>query len=177
MVSDAGQHCIAPNPPHDQGLLAEQMVKDTLAAIEAKSGGTFEYRLKNNNRSIGARLSGEIAKRHGNLGMSEHPITLKLKGTAGQSFGVWNAGGLHLELEGDANDYVGKGMAGGRIIVKPPKGSRFKTQDSAIIGNTAVRRDRRLAVPRPASPASVSRCATPARWRWSRAAAITAAST
>jgi glutamate synthase (NADPH/NADH) large chain len=138
MISDAGQHCIAPNPPHDQGLLAEQMVKDTLAAIEAKGGGTFEYRLQNFHRSIGARLSGEIAKRHGNLGMSDHPITLKLKGTAGQSFGVWNAGGLHLELEGDANDYVGKGMAGGRIVVKPPKGSRFKSQDSVIIGNTCL---------------------------------------
>jgi glutamate synthase (NADPH/NADH) large chain len=138
MVSDAGQHCTAPNPPHDRGLLAEQMVKDCLPAIEAKSGGAFEYKLKNNNRSIGARLSGEIAKRHGNLGMSDQPITLKLKGTAGQSFGVWNAGGLHLELEGDANDYVGKGMAGGRIVVKPPKGSRFKSQHSMIIGNTCL---------------------------------------
>jgi glutamate synthase (NADPH/NADH) large chain len=138
MVADTAQHCVAGNPPHDKGVLAEQMVKDSLAAIEGKAGGTFEYALKNYHRSIGARLSGEIAKRWGNTGMSEHPITLKLKGTAGQSFGVWNAGGLHLELEGDANDYVGKGMAGGRIVVKPPKGSRFKTQDSMIIGNTCL---------------------------------------
>jgi glutamate synthase (NADPH/NADH) large chain len=138
MASDAAQHCINPNPPHDRGLLAEQMVQDTLAAIENKSGGTFQYVVKNNHRSIGARLSGEIAKRWGNTGMSEHPITLKLKGTAGQSFGVWNAGGLHLELEGDANDYVGKGMAGGRIVVRPPRGSRFKSQDSMIIGNTCL---------------------------------------
>jgi glutamate synthase (NADPH/NADH) large chain len=138
MVSDAGQHCVSPNPPHDRGALAEQMVKDCLPAIEAGSGGTFEYPLQNFHRSIGARLSGEIARRHGNLGMSDHPITLKLKGTAGQSFGVWNAGGLHLELEGDANDYVGKGMAGGRIVVKPPRGSRFKSQDSVILGNTCL---------------------------------------
>ncbi|HUR41919.1 MAG TPA: glutamate synthase-related protein, partial [Verrucomicrobiae bacterium] len=138
MVSEASQHCISGNPPHDKGLLAEQMVKDALAAIEGKSGGTFNYVLKNNHRSIGARLSGEIAKRWGNTGMSEHPITLKLKGTAGQSFGVWNAGGLNLELEGDANDYVGKGMAGGRIVVRPPKASRFKSQDSMIIGNTCL---------------------------------------
>jgi glutamate synthase (NADPH/NADH) large chain len=138
MAADGGQHCVAPNPPHDRGLLAEQMVRDCLPAIEGKHGGTFEYTLRNDNRSIGARLSGEIARRHGNLGMSDHPITLKLKGTAGQSFGVWNAGGLHLELEGDANDYVGKGMAGGRIVVRPPKGSRFKSQDSVIIGNTCL---------------------------------------
>jgi glutamate synthase (NADPH) large chain len=138
MVADAPQHCVSPNPPHDRGLLAEQMVKDCLPAIEAKSGGTFTYAVKNNHRSIGARLSGEIARRWGNTGMSEHPITLRLKGTAGQSFGVWNAGGLHLELEGDANDYVGKGMAGGRIVVKPPRGSRFKSQDTMIIGNTCL---------------------------------------
>ncbi|HUS25155.1 MAG TPA: glutamate synthase large subunit [Candidatus Binatia bacterium] len=138
MVSDSPQHCVSPNPPHDKGVLAEQMVKDCLPAIEAKAGGTFEYALKNYHRSIGARVSGEIARRHGNLGMSDQPITLKLKGTAGQSFGVWNAGGLHLELEGDANDYVGKGMAGGRIVVKPPKGARFKSRDSMIIGNTCL---------------------------------------
>jgi glutamate synthase (NADPH) large chain len=138
MAADAPQHCISANPPHDKGLLAEQMVKDCLPAIEGKAGGTFQYALKNNHRSIGARLSGEIARRWGNTGMSEQPITLKLKGTAGQSFGVWNAGGLHLELEGDANDYVGKGMAGGRIVVKPPKGSRFKSQDTMIVGNTCL---------------------------------------
>ncbi len=138
MKGEAAQYCVNPNPPHDKGLLAEQMVKDCLPAIESKGGGTFQYTLKNNHRSIGARLSGEIARRHGNLGMSEHPITLKLKGTAGQSLGVWNAGGLHLELEGDATDYVGKGMAGGRSVVRPPKGSRFKSQDAVIIGNTCL---------------------------------------
>ena len=89
------------------------MVADMLPAIESRSGGEFHYELKNFNRSIGARVSGEIAKRHGNLGMSGAPILVQLKGTAGQSFGVWNAGGLNMVLEGDANDYVGKGMADG----------------------------------------------------------------
>ena len=138
MAGDAPQFCGAPNPPYDKGELAEQMVQEILPAIEAKSGGEFGYTLKNYNRSIGARLSGEIARRWGNTGMSEQPITLKLKGTAGQSFGVWNAGGLNLDLEGEANDYVGKGMAGGRIVIRPPRGSRFKTQDSVIIGNTCL---------------------------------------
>ena len=70
--------------------------------------------------------------------MAEHPITLKLTGTAGQSFGVWNAGGLHMELTGDANDYVGKGMAGGRLVIRPHAESDFVTRDAAIIGNTCL---------------------------------------
>ena len=139
MTMDAPQYCIEPkNEPFDKGELAEQMVKDALQAIESKSGGVFNYEVKNIHRSIGARLSGEIAKRHGNQGMAEAPITMKLTGTAGQSFGVWNAGGLNLDLEGDANDYVGKGMAGGRLVVRPPTGSSFKTNETAIIGNTCL---------------------------------------
>ena len=126
------------NPPFDRGELAEQMVRDALEAIEAKSGGLFEYTVQNNHRSIGARLSGEIARRHGNTGMASDPITVRLTGTAGQSFGVWNAGGLHLDLTGDANDYVGKGMAGGRIVVRPPRFAQFDTHQAAIIGNTCL---------------------------------------
>jgi len=138
MVLDSKHYCTSGNEPFDKAELAEQMVRDALGAIEAKSGGSWSYRVNNTSRSIGARLSGEIARRHGNLGMSDAPITIQLTGTAGQSLGVWNAGGLNIELTGDANDYVGKGMAGGRIIVKPPKGVRFKTQDTAIIGNTCL---------------------------------------
>ena len=103
LLSDAGvsagkpHFCTKPkNEPFDKGELAEQMVMDMLPAIEGKKGGTFTYEIKNIHRSIGARLSGEIAKRHGNLGMEDQPIKLKLKGTAGQSLGVWNAGGLHI---------------------------------------------------------------------------------
>ena len=70
--------------------------------------------------------------------MSENPLILNFKGTAGQSFGVWNAGGLHLNLEGDANDYVGKGMASGEIVVRPPKNIKYKTNESVIIGNTCM---------------------------------------
>jgi len=70
--------------------------------------------------------------------MAEAPIKLNLTGTAGQSWGVWNAGGLHMHLEGDANDYVGKGMTGGKLVVRPPQGSAFASQDAAIIGNTCL---------------------------------------
>ena len=145
LISDQGlgdtkaQFCSEPhNVPFDKGELTEAILKQVLPAIEAKSGGEFEYEIRNNNRSIGARLSGEIARRYGNEGMADAPVTIRLRGTAGQSFGAWNVAGVHLELEGDANDYVGKGMAAGRIVIRPPAGSLFASQDAVIIGNTCL---------------------------------------
>ena len=133
------QYCITPqNDPFDSAEFAEAMVEDVLPAIEAKSGGTFSYEIGNIHRSIGARLSGEVAKRYGNNGMNDAPIDIRFTGSAGQSFGVWNAGGLHMTLEGDANDYVGKGMAGGKLVLKSPKDSVFKSYDSTIMGNTCL---------------------------------------
>lgn len=126
------------NEPFDKGLLAEQMVIDMVDTIKSAKGGDFSYRIGNCDRSIGARISGEIAALHGNNGMASAPINLHLTGTAGQSLGVWNAGGLNIKLEGDANDYVGKGMAGGEIVIYPPKGSTFASQQTAIIGNTCL---------------------------------------
>ncbi|MBE9516463.1 MAG: glutamate synthase large subunit, partial [Proteobacteria bacterium] len=145
LLSDAGldkslpQYCVEPrNEPFDKGELAEEMVADMAAAIKAKTGGEFGYQVRNIHRSIGARISGEIARHHGNQGMAGAPLTVHLVGTAGQSFGVWNAGGLHMYLEGDANDYVGKGMAGGKLVIRPPKASAFESRDAAIIGNTCL---------------------------------------
>jgi glutamate synthase (NADPH/NADH) large chain len=129
---------VARNEPFDKGSLAETMIQDLLPAIENKQGGEYSYNVTNCDRSVGARLSGEIAKRHGNQGMAVAPITLKLNGTVGQSFGVWNAGGLNMHLEGDANDYVGKGMTGGELVIRPPQGSLFKTQETSIVGNTCL---------------------------------------
>ena len=126
------------NEPFDKGLLSEQMVIDMMDTIKSAKGGDFSYRIGNCDRSIGARISGEIAALHGNNGMASAPINLHLTGTAGQSLGVWNAGGLNIKLEGDANDYVGKGMAGGEIVIYPPKGSTFASQQTAIIGNTCL---------------------------------------
>jgi len=139
LVSDKPQYCIDPhNQPFDRGVLAEQMLSDMRAAIDLKGGGQYSYPVNNFNRSIGARISGEIARRWGNSGMSAAPLIVNLKGSAGQSFGVWNAGGLHLNLEGEANDYVGKGMAGGKIVVKPPEHSNFVARDTVIMGNTCL---------------------------------------
>jgi glutamate synthase (NADPH/NADH) large chain len=133
------EFCVADrNPPFDEAAKAAEMWAATRPAIESKSGGEFHFDVCNCDRSIGARLSGEIAKRYGDLGMADAPITLRLTGTAGQSFGVWNAGGLHMILEGDANDYVGKGMAGGKLVVYPPRNSSFESQHAAIIGNTCL---------------------------------------
>jgi glutamate synthase (NADPH) large chain len=139
LAADSPQFCIAPsNAPFDKGELAERMVRDMLPAIENKTGGEWSYAVQNYNRSVGARLSGEIARRHGNYGMEDAPLSVRLKGNVGQSFGVWNAGGLHLYLEGDANDYVGKGMAAGKIVLRHPREARFVAKDTIIMGNTCL---------------------------------------
>ncbi len=126
------------NPPFDRGEKAERMLATSREAIEHGRGGEFAFTVTNCDRSIGARLSGEIARRHGNQGMEPNPVVLRLTGTAGQSFGAWNAGGLHMYLEGDANDYVGKGMAGGKLVIYPPRSSSFASRDTTIIGNTCL---------------------------------------
>jgi len=137
--ADKPQTCqIERNLPFDRGVLAERMAEDIRQAVEKKAGGSWEYGITNSDRSIGARLSGIIAKCHGNQGMADQPVTVRFTGTAGQSFGVWNAGGLHMYLEGDANDYVGKGMTGGKLVIRPAARSVFKTQETAIIGNTCL---------------------------------------
>ena len=145
IVSDAGLAKDAPqfctdlrNEPFDKGELAENMLAAVRPAIEAKAGGKFGFEVRNFNRSIGARLAGEIARRHGNHGMADAPLDILLRGTAGQSFGAWNLDGLNITLEGDANDYVGKGMGGGRLVIRPPADTGYVARDTAIIGNTCL---------------------------------------
>ncbi|HEY9142915.1 MAG TPA: glutamate synthase large subunit, partial [Arenimonas sp.] len=136
---DAARHNQQPrNPPRDTGELAARMLEETQAALQAGAGGAFAFSVRNRDRSLGARLSGEIARLHGNQGMADAPLELKLSGHAGQSLGAWNAGGLHIELTGDANDYVGKGMAGGRIVLRPPPDARYVARDAPIMGNTCL---------------------------------------
>jgi glutamate synthase (NADPH/NADH) large chain len=139
LLGASPRFCTEPsNPPFDRGELNERMVADCLPAVEERRGGTFFYEVKNYHRAIGARLSGEIARRYGNYALEPDPVVIRMKGSAGQSFGVWNVGGLHLYLEGDANDYVGKGMAGGRLVVYPPTSSRYEARTTPIIGNTCL---------------------------------------
>jgi glutamate synthase (NADPH/NADH) large chain len=139
LAADKPQYCLDPrNAPFDKGELAEKMVRDMLPAIESRTGGEFSYFVQNRNRSIGARLSGEIARRYGSYGMADAPITVTLRGSVGQSFGVWNAAGLNLHLIGDANDYVGKGMAAGRIVLAPPPEAEYDSHVTPIMGNTCL---------------------------------------
>jgi glutamate synthase (NADPH/NADH) large chain len=139
LVSDRSHVCTQPsNAPFDKGELAECMLSDMLPAITRQSGGEWKYEVKNFNRSIGARISGEIARHWGNYGMAEAPLVVHLNGSIGQSFGAWNAGGLHMYLEGDANDYVGKGMAAGRLVLKPPRTASYVARNTVIMGNTCL---------------------------------------
>ena len=133
-----GVFCQDSNPNVDKGTLNLKITQDTLSAVETSSGGDFYYPIRNTDRSVGARLSGEIAQRHGNQGMAADPIRIHLDGTAGQSFGVWNAGGLEMILTGDANDYVGKGMTGGKLVIKSHVGVAFVSHEATLVGNTCL---------------------------------------
>ncbi len=135
--ADAG-HCAAQRLYESPDSLATQMDGLLADAIARKAGGEHRFLIHNTDRSIGTRLSGAIARAHGNHGMEDAPVNLHFRGTAGQSFGAFNAGGLNLEIEGEANDYVGKGMAGGRLVVRPPRGARFEARNTAIVGNTCL---------------------------------------
>lgn len=126
------------NEPFDKAILNNKILNEVENAIVDKSGGVFHFNVQNTDRSVGALISGEIARQHGNQGMSSAPINVNLTGTVGQSFACWNAGGLNINLVGDANDYVGKGMAGGTISIMPPKGVIYQTHLTPIMGNTCL---------------------------------------
>lgn len=131
-------YCTESNPSFDKGLLNKELLAQALPHVEAKQSKALYFDIRNTDRSVGATLSGEIAAQYGDQGLASDPIKVYLTGTAGQSFGVWNAGGVELALTGDANDYVGKGMAGGSIAVRPPVGSAFRSHEASIIGNTCL---------------------------------------
>jgi glutamate synthase domain-containing protein 3 len=107
-------------------------------SIEKGIPTEFHMPVRNVHRTIGAMLSGEIARRHGSQGLPEDTIRISLTGSAGQSFGAFLVKGVSLTLEGDANDYVGKGLSGGKIVVFPPKKSTFKPEENILIGNTVL---------------------------------------
>jgi glutamate synthase (NADPH/NADH) large chain len=98
----------------------------------------IERAVNNVNRTVGAMLSGEVARRYGHAGLPEDTISIRLAGTAGQSFGAFLARGVSLELTGDGNDYVGKGLSGGRIVVRLPERSRRDPASNIIVGNTVL---------------------------------------
>ena len=133
----ATHHC----EQQDHGLdkaLDHQLIAKSKAALENSKPVQIELPVKNTNRTVGAMLSGEVAKRHGHAGLPEDTIHIKLTGTAGQSFGAWLAHGITLELEGDGNDYVGKGLSGGNIVIYPSAKTIIKPEENIIVGNTVL---------------------------------------
>ena len=134
----SARFCTQTNPPFDKGRLNAEIMNEVQDALANGGSADLSFDISNLDRSIGATLSGAIAQAHGNAGRRDQSFNISLNGTAGQSLGVWLAGGVNLDLTGDANDYVGKGMAGGRIVIKPHNGVAFKAEDAAIAGNTCL---------------------------------------
>jgi glutamate synthase (NADPH) large chain len=125
----------------DHGLgqaLDYTMIGHALETLETGTPLKIELPIRNVHRTVGAMLSGEIARRYGSVGLPEDTIRFRFTGSAGQSFGAFLAKGVTLELEGDANDYVGKGLSGGKLIVYPPRQSSFLPEDNILIGNVVL---------------------------------------
>ncbi|QIK55787.1 glutamate synthase large subunit [Dysgonomonas sp. HDW5B] len=115
-----------------------ELIKTSRPAIEKAMPVELSRAIKNTDRAVGTMLSGEIAKRYGNDGLPTDTIQCTFKGSAGQSFGAFLAHGVTFKLEGDANDYVGKGLSGGKLVIVPPTTSTYKPQDNIIAGNTLL---------------------------------------
>jgi len=118
--------------------LDHELIAKAKPALDKGKKVSFEVPVRNRNRTVGAMLSHEVAIRYGHAGLPDDTIRIRLTGTAGQSFGAFLARGITLELTGEANDYVGKGLCGGRIVVKPPKMFRGKPCENIIVGNTVL---------------------------------------
>ena len=125
---------------HVGSVMDEEIIEAAAAAIEKKEEVSLDYSIRNTDRAVGTMLSGVIAKRYGEKGLPDGTICLQFKGSAGQSFGAFAVRGLELRLEGETNDYFGKGLSGGRISIMPPKrrGADFVAEDNIIAGNTGL---------------------------------------
>jgi glutamate synthase (NADPH/NADH) large chain len=130
-------HC-EPQDHKIHDILDRRFIADAQASLDRGAPVRLLATIKNTDRTAGAMLSGEVAKRYGHAGLPDDTIHVSLKGTAGQSFGAWLARGVTFELEGEANDYVGKGLSGGRIIIRPPAESPIVPEESIIVGNTVL---------------------------------------
>jgi len=136
--SRVARRCIHSQEHGLEQALDHRILGQVSAALETLSPIEVKFPVRNIHRSVGTMLSGEVARRYGSAGLPVDTIRLKLNGSAGQSLGAFLAKGVTLTLEGEANDYVGKGLSGGRIIVYPPRGSGFAPEENIIIGNVAL---------------------------------------
>src|SRR5213075_960193 len=123
---------------HLEAVLDRRLIEKAQAAIDRGAPVKIDLEINNTDRRAGAMLSGTVAKIYGHAGLPQDTIQVSFKGTAGQAFGAWLARGITFDLEGEGNDYVGKGLSGGRIIVKPPRNSAIVPEESIIVGNTVL---------------------------------------
>lgn len=124
---------------HEMGAVKDlQLIEDARPALEGKQDLLLSYPIVNTDRSVGAMLSGVIAQQYGEIGLPEQALKIRFKGSAGQSFGAFLVHGVEFRLEGDTNDYLGKGLSGGRIVVVPPVRADFKPEENIIAGNTLL---------------------------------------
>jgi glutamate synthase domain-containing protein 3 len=136
--SSVAVRCVTKQEHDIKTAIDWELIKDAAATFEKKTPVKIEKIIRNTNRAVGAILSAEVSSKFGSRGLPVNTIHCKFKGSAGQSFGAWLASGVTLELEGDGNDYVGKGLSGGRVIVYPPKESSFVPEQNIVIGNVAL---------------------------------------
>jgi glutamate synthase (NADPH/NADH) large chain len=140
-VEPAPGHALHQTETQDHGLAAaldNELIAAARPAIDCGETLVLERTVRNVNRTVGAMLSGEIARAHGHAGLKPEQLRINFTGVAGQSFGAWLAHGVTLSLTGDANDYVGKGLSGGRIIVRQPDGVPREASENIIVGNTVL---------------------------------------
>ncbi len=136
--SRVARRCIQSQDHGLNGALDHQLVEHSLDALLSLSPLEINLPVRNIHRSVGTMLSGEVARRYGSSGLPDETLRIHLNGSAGQSLGAFLAKGITITLEGEANDYVGKGLSGGRVVVFPPRGSGFAPEENIIIGNVAL---------------------------------------
>lgn len=138
LPSRIGPRCVKDQEHGLETIFDRTLIKDAKEAIATGAKVYQEYPIRNIHRTVGTMLAGEVAKKYGGKGLEEDTIHYKFNGSAGQSFGCFATSGMTLELEGDANDYLGKGLSGGKLIVYPNKAATFEADKNIIVGNTLL---------------------------------------
>jgi len=136
--NDAAIHHVTSQKHDIDAVLDTQIIKAAAPAIDTQKEVSLEYAIANTDRSVGAMLSGAVVAKYGHKGLPNETINIKFKGSAGQSFGAFLPTGVSFKLEGEANDYLGKALSGGRIAVMPPVRSSYKAEENTIAGNTLL---------------------------------------
>jgi glutamate synthase domain-containing protein 3 len=131
-------HCVCAQDHSVEGSPEQLLLQIAQPALESRTPVAAELSITNRERAVGATLSGEVARRYGNAGLADDTIRLNFTGSAGQSFGAFAVHGVTLTLEGEANDYVGKGLSGGRLVIRPPRNAGFTQEHSTLVGNTVL---------------------------------------